>query len=321
MLSLAHRMSIPLALAALAEVVFLRLLMRTGAFLPRAEHYTGVYQSLMLIGVAAANLASILALAVIAALGVLAWQRGGRARLAALAALAATVTHLWLALVPSSSPVAGVITLALMALTMVGAFLATDLDWRAKAGMAIILAAYLATLYHAIVQPARALGWPLSGGMEAFLAAEVLAVLGVGGVLALVRPPYHRGAAIAGVVVGLLILAARALMPWTMGTATIWTVSFSLFLPAPVYGLVAGLVIYVLVAHIRAAGRLTPLACGLMLIFAGGLKVDHGYFALLALAGFLITVSAAASALSQRPRVWQRHVPPTHAVQGTGVRI
>lgn len=301
MIALAHRLALPLALAALAEVVFLRLLMRGGAFLPRAEQYLEVYRLLMLVGTIAANLAMLLAGVVITGLAVAGWQRGGRGRAGALALLAAGAMQLTLALFPTTSAVAAVATLVLMGLAFIGGLTGAGLIGSRRVGVLVLLAAYLAALYYAVAQPASALGLVLPGGGEAFLVAEALAVVAVGGAYLLARPPLRRGAVLAGAAVGLLVLAGRALAPWTMGTATIWTVAFSLYLPAAVYAIAAALAVYWLLANSRRGQPMPPVVAGMLLIFAGGLKLDYGYFAVLALAGYLIVISAVTPAATAVP--------------------
>jgi hypothetical protein len=289
MLPLAVRLARPLALAALAEVLLLRLLMRMGAHLPLADRLQEVYRGLQLLGMAAANLVSLLALALIVLFG-LAVLRGRRwvDRLAGAAAIAAAGWQAGLAVLPSASASVAVATLTALALALALAFAVSPLRGWARAGAATLLAAYLAAAYYAVAQPARALGVELPGALAAYFAGEALALAGAAGALLIVWPGLRRGPAVAAAATGLLVLAARLLQPWTTGLAVMWTVAFSLYLPAPVYALAAALFTYALLASWRASGAARVRACGLLLIALAGLKLDYGYFALMALAGYLL---------------------------------
>jgi hypothetical protein len=266
----------PLVLAALAELLLLRLLMRLGAVLPGSTTLADLYRALQVIGLGAANLASLLALGL---LGGLAWRwlavAGWPARLAGVGLLVAGLLQIGLLLMPATE--AGLAVLVLTSLALAGLLLV--IAGRPGWPVVVPLAMMMAAVYAAAGQPARPLGIELPAAALGYTLAEVLALLVPLAALAGWWPGWHWRPALLGLGLGLLVAVARLFSPWTTGLAAIWTVGFSLFLPAPVYALALGLVVYA-----GLTGR-RPAAAGLLLLVLAGLKLDHGDYALLALVG------------------------------------
>lgn len=275
----------PLVLAALGELILLRLLMRIGAVLPWTATLGDLYRWLQLLGTAAANLASLLALALLALLAVT-LLRGPRSidRLSGAALGLAGLLQLGLLLVPSTDPAVAVAVLTSLALASLVSVLRGHAAGPDRLALMAPLGVMLPALYAAVGQPARALGIELPGATLGYTLAEVMALMLAVAAIGLLRPGWRPGRAAAAAALGLLLVAARLATPWSTGLAAIWTVGFSLFLPGPVYGLALTLIVYALLA--RRQAPLTHLrAAGLLLLVVAGLKLDHGYFALLALAG------------------------------------
>ncbi|MBI2941455.1 MAG: hypothetical protein HYY04_13560 [Chloroflexi bacterium] len=301
MTALSQQLALPLALAAFAEVLLLRTLMRAGPFLPRAEWLADVYRGMQLVGTAAANLVTLLAVTTILLLAAKAFvgdQPIGR--LAGLVALTTAGLQAYLVLVPAASLLAAVGVLALTALALSLILAASPLRGLARLGAATILVTDFAALYHAIAQPARALGLDLPGATAPFFAAEGLATVAVIGVLSIVRPGFQWGPAIAGLAAGSLVAVGRTLQPSIFALATMWNFGFTLYLPTVIYALTAGLFTYTLVTLGRSADARRTTACGLTLIALGGLKLDYGYFALMALAGYWLLTADVRAATGRR---------------------
>jgi hypothetical protein len=283
----------PLVLVAVSEVLLLRVLMRTGQFLPGAEQVGDLYRGMLLIGTAANNLALFLAAIIIVAIG-LELVRNSRpvARLAGVVTIASIGVQIWLSLFAQASIPLAIVALSLIALALALAFgsCAGSFTTAARVVPFLVLLAYLAAIYHAVAQPIRVLGPNLPNALEAFFAAEALATLAAISTIVLVRGRLRVGPALISTGVGAFVLAGLAFQPWGLGLAAMWTFTFSLFLPNVVYALAVAIFTYALVVLWRAPGADRLMAAGLLLIAIGGLKPDYGYYAVLGLAGFWLLV-------------------------------
>jgi hypothetical protein len=248
-----------------------------------------VYRFVETLGLAALNMAFLGAASLAFVIAANLFQRDLRERVAALAIGSAALANLGLGALLAIAPASTV--MMLYALTMIVAVIAIAAVWQpttaARLTINLIALAQIVALYHLLSQASAGFGLDLPGqGTPSFL-AEALALAAT---LALplsfhVRP--HRWHLALGLVLALLFFAAHLARPWTVATMTMWTISFTLFLPGVLYAIALGVWVTMLLA-LRREPQTRPIATGLFVIGLAGLKPDFTYFALLGLVGLLI---------------------------------
>ncbi|TAK20735.1 MAG: hypothetical protein EPO26_17075 [Chloroflexota bacterium] len=316
--------------AALVEFLALRVVTRVGEFLP-GDGWNGPLFATMYLGLAALNVAAIAA--ALAAL-VVAWSLISGAMPAR--ALGATIVTAVGLNVVASLPGADV-PVWLRAAATLAALLSMAIAIRPNvlAGVPGLAKGVWARAFAInATEPARptialfagapirlaiaATGLALIPGLvaetgntaSAGLVHAVIEALAVGAALAaplaLSRRP-GRGAIVAGFVAAALLLAIILGRPTTASSFAMWSFSFALWLPAPVYALAAGTLVVSLVDGLRRA-ETRRLALALALVALAGIRPEATYPALLAL--------AAGTALVQP---WRRFLAtPVQALSGDG---
>jgi hypothetical protein len=276
------------------------MLMRTGPFLPMADRFGDVYRGLQLLGTAAANVTIVLAIALLAVAATqLMGGRGRMQRVAGALVIASASLEIWLTFVPNSDPRTTIGAALMTVLALSGILAAGHQSGTRGIPLLALLTSYLAVGYYLLAQTARALELSLPGPLTAYLMAEAAAVAAAATALLLVRPSLRRAPLIFGTVCGAIVLIAGTLNSWVFGIAMMWNFSFTTSFPVPVYAASAAILSYTLACLWIERGASRYLACGLVLIAVGGLKLDSGYTALLALAGCTL-VSTQIAFLPQR---------------------
>lgn len=252
-------------LAAVAEFILLRVLLRLGPILPATPTTETIFRAVALGGTWALNAAVILGLV---AVGL--WVREARRRGWGLPEGAVGVT--WVLLIAGSlaSPTGPMVLWpAALALT------ALSFGVRNRYPPAV-----LAGLTYGAAAAASPPGlWPGPGFWTAMAEAGAVGL----GLLFLARGSVReeRAKLAAGLVAGLILTLGLFVAGWFVKAVGIWTVGLTFYLPAPLYGLaLAGLVRELLSSH-------EPRRSGLLLMGLGGLRTDLSYFALLGLMGVL----------------------------------
>jgi hypothetical protein len=309
--------------AALVEFLVLRTFLRMGPLLPTGEALLPIYWAIQTAGIAAMNLAVLCAAALAATVAVrlltgagisVPGTRPSRAAdvLLALLILAAVAANLALGGLQETGTLAGaavvqsaVSAAALLAIAAVSLRRAsTGLQWsRQRLPLMLIVGAQSLALYHVFSEAVVDWAWTLPGREWALIAAEALAV---GAALSLpwsYRPPFGRRHLLAGLLLGLALLAVLAARPWTFTTISMWTVAFSFSLPGVIYVAALAAAAATVWALYGAGVASRTAALGLLLVAVAGLKLEFTYLTLLALAGVLI--------LSQ---IGARPAPPVPAV-------
>lgn len=292
-----HRQLMAVALvAAVAEVVLLRVALRLGPVLPTQVDVLPIFAVVERLGVVALNVGVLAAGLLIGLAALDALRSGGRRLLLACTLVGAVLVNLGLGplvgLLPDGSPglLHGVVTGAAILLTVV----CSPQPRPVRIVLGLVALAQVLALAQAVAgNAARDLTGALSG--RPIVAAEGVAVLAALLLPWLCRVRPRLGEMAIAAAAGLVVGVGGAVQPWGLATVAIWTMAFSLFLPPLLYG--AG-VMSVLVAAL--ALRRQPgggeLATGLALVWLAGLKLDISSFALMGLAGLTI-----ASGLARTP--------------------
>lgn len=275
----AARLPTLVAVAALVEFLSLRLLIRLGPVLPHTQAVVSLTEALMFIGAVALNFALLLTLAV---LSTMAWQTSHY--LLKFCLTAVVVLTIGLALAGDAPPPLLFAIFLFFSLGIVGIAL-----WFAghshlyKIWLALFGGAYLALAYPTLV---NTLHVTLPFTAQARGISELLLILATLSAPFILRPRRDWIAAVVGVIGVILLAGLWFSVQWLPPTLMIWSIAFSGYLPAPVYVLALGVWFYTFTSLIRNGRR--DQALGLALIALGGMRWDLSYYALLALAGFLL---------------------------------
>jgi hypothetical protein len=286
-----------LAVAAVAEVLLLRIALRLGPVLPNQADVLPLFALVEWLGVVALNV-GVLAGAVVIGMTALEAakldQRGGarisRADLPlAFALVAAVLVNLGLPRLLGVGPdglaalVHGGVTGAAIVLTVLGSTQPPRVRFAlGLVGLAQVLALAQATT--------RSLDLFAGAGPGPLVLAEIVAVVAALALPWLLKVRPRRGELALGAVAGLLVAIGGTLQPWGLATVAIWTMGFSFFLPPILYGaalasvLATGLALW----HRPRRPGGGELATGLLLIWLAGLKLDVSSMALMAVAGLVV---------------------------------
>lgn len=279
-----------LAVFALVEFALLRSFLRSGQFMPESMGLNGLYAVVKGAGLAAMNLAILLALALLGRLALAALaepKRGARALGGLVLAAAAVQAGLALGLGRLLGPGALLLAIALFLAGLIAACL-IDRPRRERWLAVAFLAPYAAVSYYYLAQPATGYGAAPPLALQTYFAAEALAVGAAIALPILIRARWNGRTALAVALLSALLLLGRAGRPWLLATVAMWNFAFSMYLPAVAYAIAFGAYAYGLVALWREGSDGRRRAHGLVLILLAGLKLDYSYFGLLALAGYLL---------------------------------
>lgn len=283
---LRQQLIVVVLVAAVAEVLLLRIALRLGPVLPTQANVLPAFAVVEWLGLVALN-AGVLAGAALIGLAALEALRAGPSRMPlAFALLGAVLVNLGLerfvGLLADGSLrlLHAVVTGAAILLTVLGSS-------RPKTvGLVLGLVGLAQVL--ALAQPATgSIAWVGSLGVLPIVAAELVAVLAALLLPWLCRVRPRRGEVVIGAAAGLVVAIGGALQPWGLATVAIWTMAFSLVLPPILYGAAVTSVLVTGLALRREPGG-GELAAGLVLVWLAGLKLDVSSYALMALTGLVI---------------------------------
>jgi hypothetical protein len=280
---------VALLVAATASWLSLGIILRAGSAAPPGPLRDGAFGIVLAVGVLAYNFAFLLACILVAWI---AWT--SRQRNSMLSLLAATALLLIVAPLPFEMTV-----LRSIALASVAAYLAfralpsipRDADgterWSAFRRLAVVtllvgtLAVYLSLAVGDLLAAAS-----LGGAVQASGGAEFLAiVVAAAGPLAL-RCRWDSRAFLLGAVVSSLFVVAAVRSP-LVPLIAMWSSSFSLHLPIPLYAIGLGGVVYALFERVRWEGTRGAVA-GLWLLALVGIGLKSTYELLLVLTGLIL---------------------------------
>lgn len=278
-----------IALVACIEFSTLRVLIRLGPMFRSLPHEVVIAwtDAAIFVGSVALNLAALLLLATLAA-----WMLAGsspalRAASGGLFILAAMV-H---ALGSRTPPVLYALFLAAALVTLIVGVR----QIRQARGVRIYFALVAVVgLGLACTAGSAALQLPLAQSVPLRALGEAVAVMGAVGAPLLLRPRFDRIALLIGLGAVVALSAMWLAVRWLPPTLMIWSLSFSAYLPAPLYVVGMGGWLYTFVALARRS-KARCLAWGMALIALGGLRWDVAYYVLLTVVGCLAPLIAAGS--------------------------
>ena len=295
-MSALHGQLIVVALvAAVAEVVLLRVSLRLGPVLPTQMNVLPVFAVVEWLGVVALNV-GVLAASLLIGVAALNALRSGP-RILAVVLLGAVLVNLGLGplvgLLPDGSPglLHAVMTGAAVLLTV----FCSSQPRRVAIVLGLVGLAQVLALAQAVTGNAAWSSPTGALGGRSIVAAEVVAVISALLLPWLCRVRPRRGDLAIGAAAGLIVAVGATVQPWGLATVAIWTMAFTLFLPPILYGAAVTSVLVAGLALRRQPGGV-ELAAGLVLVWLAGLKLDISSFALMALAGLTI-----ASGLARTP--------------------
>lgn len=307
-----HVLAVGVGIAALVEFLLLRIGLRLGAVVP----YEGVMEAFtrlsLLIGTTALNFAMLGGVLLLFLLLIERWyERPGWLRratsswLAVVALFASVLAALWyfllgvLPFVGEYVPVGEMLSSQLVVISAVATLIFVCIAWTQLPRLAVfhcihllLAGAFLLALHFGFAaRSVGAVGQFLPGATTALGMAEVLIVATILWSPIVFRPrPQLYGIVLTVVVTGI----AGGLLygtPWIARTMGIWTVAFTLYLPALIYVVAAAVATFtiasVLLGRTVAAGvRVQGL--GLLLLLVGGMKPDFSYLAILGILGLML---------------------------------
>lgn len=304
-----------LALAALADWLNGRTLMRLAIFMPKSPPVIAAYQTLGFVGQFSAALVSVLALS---AVGALAWWTFRSQRQLALPLVLASLLTLGLALLvaPTGPLLLSYHLFLIAAVLLLGWQVWEEPAVLAKqaAGTGVALVMLSGEMYQLLPALYETLRWP---GPSPFAGAffnlgEVLVVLSSMGLWW----AYGRGAAwrvwLAAALPALAFVALRFANPAMTGIIAIWSMGLTLYLPWPLYGFSLWLIS---VAVIQALRQGHAAGWAILLWMAGGYAPQLSVHALLGLTALWILTSpvsrsTASQGISRLSRFWPHRVNP-----------
>jgi hypothetical protein len=257
----------------LAELLLMRMFYRVGIFIPKQGSFRTVYTVLSDFGSFAFNLASVLALAALGLLTLLAFRHGDRTLAFVIAAFLVSILAAPVAGVEAVGPVPRLaFLLALLAVTV--PFLRSGAEVAHRLLVAAIAACFVLSTYSGLAQGAGVGGAPgISGGQ---LAAELVVVLAAAiAPMAWLRTDGFR---LRPPVVA-APLAASFVAAWTAngavtGILVLWTVGLRLYLAPWIYAIALWAFFTVAIGWLP---RWPWRSAGLVLLIAGGMLLGSTY--------------------------------------------
>lgn len=276
-----------LAITALAEFLLVRVALRLGPAFPAGRVIDAGFDAAYWLGIWALNVAGILAITVLSVLAVSKLRRGDARFPPGIAAACAAALVLlvgWiLSMVGLTSTVVLIVQVASIAAAIgVMALTAGWRGWR-RWWLLGVMAAYLAATVHFF---ARLTGssTTMSGGL---VIAEAVALVAATVAPAVWRVGWRPRMAALAFAVAMLWGGFAASQPHIARFFVIWDLGLSSPLPWWTFAIaLAGLVYGV------GAARRHQSALGFAIVALAGLRLDYTYFALLALVGFAVIVTA-----------------------------
>jgi hypothetical protein len=278
-----------LLVAATASFLSLGIVLRAGSAVPSGPAREGAFGAVMVVGVVAYNFTFLLASVLVAWT---AWST--RARNGILAVLVAVVLVLTLAPLPASASVLRSIGLAGIAVYLVAGILSSSPRFAAASAwqkpprrltVPVLLGSTLA-IYLALAVADALAAASVAGTVQLSGVAEL------GGIVAACAAPFglgcrwdRRALLLASVATSAFLIAAlrTPLVP----LIAMWTTSFSLHLPLPLYAVGLAAIVYTLFERVRAEGA-RGAAAGLWLLVLAGIGLKSTYEVLLVLTGLLV---------------------------------
>jgi len=277
-----------LLVAATASFLSLGIVLRAGSAIPSGPAREGAFGAVLVVGVVAYNFTFLLASVLVAWT---AWST--RARNGILAVLVAVLLALTLAPLPASASALRSVGLAGIAVYLVAGILSSSPRFAASARqrpprrltMPMLLGSTLAVYVALAVADALAAA-SVAGTVRLSGVAEL------GGIVAACAAPFglgcrwdRRAFLLASVAASAFLIAAlrTPLVP----LIAMWTTSFSLYLPIPLYAVGLAAIVYTLFERVRAEGA-RGAAAGLWLLVLAGIGLKSTYEVLLVLTGLLL---------------------------------
>ena len=303
--------------AATASFLFLGIVLRAGSAAPPGPAREEAFGLVLVVGVAAYNFAFLLAGVLVAWT---AWSR--RTDDGSLAVLAAGVLILALAPLPGGASFLRSLGLAAIALYLVARTLrsfslsSTASDSQVppqRLAIAILVGSTLA-VYLALAAADVLAAASLTGAVQLSGVAELA------GIVAACAAPFGLGcrwntrAFVIGAVAA-TAFAIAALRTPLVPLIAMWTTSFSLHLPIPLYAVGLAAVVYTLFERVRAEGA-RGAAAGLWLLVLAGIGLKSTYEVLLILAGLLLLFGRLPSPHGQRAAARPTSQPAVLAQEG-----
>ncbi len=307
---------ISVAAASIVEFVLLRLLLRGGAFAPPGAVIDALFDLLLTVGLAALNFA-FLAAGVSLALMAFLLLRGGITRksvalliwfLLALGLLLPLLLHPSVPLLYHGLSMAVVVPLLLL--------FPRKRSWDFLATCAIA-AALGTTYYFQASLSVFAMGVPLPYATEIFSVGEILAVTAPFLLLPgrRWRPWFVPLAALPAIA---FVLASQSAFA---SLAAVWTVYFTLFLPAPIYALALGVYAYDLADLLHDKPQ-RWMGVGFLLIGIAGRMFQNTYLAQLSLLGLILFILPASTFGLRSPvKAESRTLPKPSGLENAGPRM
>lgn len=290
------------------EFLLLRVLVRLGPIAPAGSVMDALFDGILALGLVALNSMVVVGLAWL----LLRWLEAVRSRAAVRGIAAALAIAAGAAAVGSGMVLPGpdgtAATAGVVAAAMCLGVITSPCSPRRRLYLLLPLSSY-SVLAASYVGSEATLGPFLNFPFHTL--AEGIAVAA-----AIVSPvvfgsPWRLGSALVGAASAAAFLALFEARPWLPATLLMWNLGFSLWLPLPLYAAALAVFIYTLFARHGKGGGQLPTA-SLILLALGGLKLDYGPYALLALTAFMglaspgIQAVSRAAASSQRPP-FERH--------------
>lgn len=228
-----------LPVAGLLELVLVRTFYRVGVYIPKDGPFRTVYAALTALGSYALDLASVLAAAALALLGIRAWRAGRTNAALALGAFLLSSVIVRVAGVEQLGPTAR-LTFGLAVVALAAPFVRGRAHPLRRVLVAVVAACFLLSSYAGLTADGvRLTGASTGGGVAAQLAAEWLVVAAA--LLALAAWVAGDGPRAGPLLISAPPAGALLTGWWANGAVTgilvLWTVGLRLFLPVWLYAL------------------------------------------------------------------------------------
>ena len=270
------------ALAAVLEMVVLRVFTRTAIHIPGFSRLRSVYVTISETGRVAFYVAAVLLIATLVLLVSYLARRGSFASLAGAAGIATFLSAAVIArLRDADGSFLGMATV--VAVLLLGPWACGGWSRRSRIVRTLLVTAFLVAAMTSAGQPA-----PIDlSARRAWLAlaAEMLAILGAIAAPLLARTR-SRSALVWGAAVGVLVFATLIANPWTVKILLLWNLGLAGYLPSVLYASAAGALTWTVIS-LFSERRMTS-AVGILLLFAGGIGLHSTYQTGLVLAGLAL---------------------------------
>lgn len=286
--------------AALIELVLLRLVSRTAIHIPGIEEVAGPYRLVAAAGRYTYYAATVLVTITLALLARRLLRQGHRGDataigviiVASVAARLGLIDHTALAMATAAS-------LVVLIVGIIGA------HPRLGTPVGLFGAAFLVASVHAIAQDLSGSGDLQPRSTIALLVAAEALLFAAVLTLARAVPPTRHSDIVLGAAVAITVFGVLVASPATIKVLMLWTIGLPGYFPAAVYAIVAGL----LTSTLRAALRDDrDLAVGLGLLMAGGIGLHNSYQTALVVCGLALL------------RLWAAEAPTPSLPSNRGAR-